>query len=109
MVEAAYGEGVADLFIAAVPPAIVALVAVALLREVPLGTRSGTQQLAEQERARQPADRVAAQSVGESAEEASVDAAGLPWEAVGPELEAAYQPAAGSPKRSRSAEETRSR
>jgi EmrB/QacA subfamily drug resistance transporter len=41
VVESAYGEGVADIFLAAAPLGLVALVAVLLLREVPLGTRSG--------------------------------------------------------------------
>ena len=45
VVESAYGDAIAELFLVAVPVALVALVAVALLREVPLGTRSGVQEL----------------------------------------------------------------
>lgn len=41
VIESAYGEGVADIFLVAVPLGLVALVAVLMLREVPLGTRSG--------------------------------------------------------------------
>lgn len=41
VVEHAYGVGVADVFMFAAPVAFIALVAVALLDEVPLGTRSG--------------------------------------------------------------------
>jgi EmrB/QacA subfamily drug resistance transporter len=44
VVEQAFGEAIADLFLIAVPLGVVALVAVLLLREVPLGTRSGVQQ-----------------------------------------------------------------
>jgi EmrB/QacA subfamily drug resistance transporter len=41
VIESSYGEAVAGLFLAAAPLGLVVLVAVALLREVPLGTRSG--------------------------------------------------------------------
>jgi MFS family permease len=44
VVEAAFGEAIADLFLIAVPLGVVTLVAVLLLREVPLGTRSGIEQ-----------------------------------------------------------------
>jgi hypothetical protein len=44
VVESAFGQGIADLFLIAVPLGLVALVAVLLLHEVPLGTRSGVQQ-----------------------------------------------------------------
>jgi len=44
VVEAAFGEAIADLFLIAVPLGLVTLVAVLLLREVPLGTRSGLEQ-----------------------------------------------------------------
>ncbi|MGV8979317.1 MAG: MFS transporter [Cellulomonas sp.] len=43
VVEASYGQAVADLFLVAVPIAVVALVAVLFLKEVPLGHRSGTE------------------------------------------------------------------
>ena len=49
VVEAAFGEAIADLFLLAVPLGVVALVAVLLLHEVPLGTRSGVEQRLEQE------------------------------------------------------------
>lgn len=49
VVESAYGEAVAHLFLLSVPLALVALVAVLFLREVPLGERSGVEmRLAEQ-------------------------------------------------------------
>ena len=70
VVESAYGEGVADIFLAAAPLGVIALVAVALLREVPLGTRSGID-IARQEAA------VGGSPVGVTA----ADAAGLDWEA----------------------------
>ncbi|WNB85363.1 MFS transporter [Cellulomonas sp. ATA003] len=44
VVERAFGEGIADLFLIAVPLGVVALVAVLFLHEVPLGTRSGLEQ-----------------------------------------------------------------
>ncbi|QTE29696.1 MFS transporter [Pengzhenrongella sicca] len=48
VVESAYGEAIADLFLIAVPLGLVALLAVVFLREVPLGTRSGLDQRREQ-------------------------------------------------------------
>lgn len=44
VVESAYGEAIADLFLIAAPLGLVALVAVLFLREVPLGERSGLEQ-----------------------------------------------------------------
>ncbi|WP_448058960.1 MFS transporter [Cellulomonas hominis] len=44
VVESSYGEAIADLFLIAAPLGLVALVAVILLKEVPLGTRSGVEQ-----------------------------------------------------------------
>jgi EmrB/QacA subfamily drug resistance transporter len=41
IVEHAYGAGIAEIFLAAAPLGLVAMAAVALMREVPLGTRSG--------------------------------------------------------------------
>ena len=49
VVEHAYAAGIADLFLASVPLAVVALVAIAFLREVPLGQKTGLQQRAEVE------------------------------------------------------------
>ncbi|HEY0188185.1 MAG TPA: MFS transporter [Cellulomonas sp.] len=49
IVESAYGEGIADLFLIAAPLGLVALVAVLFLKEVPLGQRSGVEQLLDQE------------------------------------------------------------
>lgn len=49
VVEGAYAGGVADLFLASVPLAVVALVAICFLREVPLGRETGVQQRAEVE------------------------------------------------------------
>jgi hypothetical protein len=45
VVEKAYANGIADIFLAAVPLAVVALVCVSLIKEVPLGHRSGIDQL----------------------------------------------------------------
>ncbi|QCB95158.1 MDR family MFS transporter [Cellulomonas shaoxiangyii] len=49
VVEHAFGVGVADVFLVAAPIALLSLVAVLLLREVPLGNRSGIQQRLEAE------------------------------------------------------------
>ena len=76
VVESAYGQGVADIFLATVPLGVIALVAVALLREVPLGTRSGID-IARQEAA------AGASPVGPAGVTAA-DAAGLDWEAGEP-------------------------
>jgi hypothetical protein len=45
IVESSYGHGIADLFLYAVPLGVVALIAVLFLQEVPLGRRSGVEQL----------------------------------------------------------------
>ena len=49
IVESAYGHGIADLFLIAVPLGVIALIAVLFLKEVPLGRRSGVEQLLDQE------------------------------------------------------------
>jgi EmrB/QacA subfamily drug resistance transporter len=49
IVESSYGEGIADLFLIAVPLGVIALIAVLFLKEVPLGRRSGVEQLLDQE------------------------------------------------------------
>ncbi len=49
VVEDAFGHAIADLFLIAVPLGVVTLLAVLLLREVPLGTRSGVEQRLAQE------------------------------------------------------------
>lgn len=54
VVESAYGTGVANLFLAAVPLAVVAVVVIALLPEKPLNTKTGIEQRAEAERATAP-------------------------------------------------------
>jgi MFS family permease len=41
IVEHAYGSGIAEIFLAAAPLGLVAMIAVALMHEAPLGTRSG--------------------------------------------------------------------
>jgi hypothetical protein len=54
VIEASYGEAIADLFLVAVPLGLVALLAVSFLKEVPLSRRTGLQQRAEAEVAAQP-------------------------------------------------------
>lgn len=48
VIESAYGEAIGDIFLAAVPLALVTLVAVSLLPNAQLGTRTGIEQLAEE-------------------------------------------------------------
>jgi EmrB/QacA subfamily drug resistance transporter len=55
IVESSYGEGIADLFLIAVPLGVIALIAVLFLKEVPLGRRSGVEQLLDQEQASEAA------------------------------------------------------
>ena len=47
VIEKAYANGIADIFLSAVPLALVALVCVCLMKEVPLGHKSGIDQLNE--------------------------------------------------------------
>ncbi|MGN8244819.1 MDR family MFS transporter [Cellulomonas soli] len=56
VVESAFGDGIAELFLLAVPVALVSLVAVCFLREVPLGTRSGAELRAQAEASQAPAE-----------------------------------------------------
>lgn len=49
VVESAYGEGIANLFLIAAPLGIITLIAVLFLKEVPLGKRSGVEQVLEAE------------------------------------------------------------
>jgi hypothetical protein len=55
IVEHAYGTGVAEIFLVAAPLGMVALIALAFMREVPLGAKSGIELARERE-----ADAVAA-------------------------------------------------
>ncbi|GAB2463680.1 hypothetical protein GCM10027063_01240 [Promicromonospora xylanilytica] len=47
VIEKSYANGIADIFLAAVPLAVVALICVSLIKEVPLDHRSGIDQLKE--------------------------------------------------------------
>jgi EmrB/QacA subfamily drug resistance transporter len=51
LVERSYGDGIAEIFLVAVPLALVALIAVSFLKEVPLGTKTGLQERLEREAA----------------------------------------------------------
>ncbi|WP_158369715.1 MFS transporter [Cellulosimicrobium cellulans] len=67
IIESSYGHGIADLFLIAVPLGVVALVAVLFLKEVPLGSRSGVEQLLDQE---QTAEAVVAEAGTPGAQQA---------------------------------------
>ncbi|WP_368499283.1 MDR family MFS transporter [Herbiconiux sp. A18JL235] len=51
LVESAYGEAVADVFLIAVPLAVISIVAISLLPNRALGTKTSVEQIAEQEAA----------------------------------------------------------
>lgn len=73
IVESSYGHGIADLFLVAVPLGVIALIAVLFLQEVPLGRRSGVEQLLDQEQTGEAAVAGAGtpgaqQAVGQAAE-----------------------------------------
>ena len=48
VIEAAYGEAIGDIFLAALPLALITVVAVCLLPNARLGTKTGVEQLAEE-------------------------------------------------------------
>ncbi len=49
VVEKAYGDGIADIFLVAAPLAVIATIAIIFMKEIPLGTRSGVEQLLEEQ------------------------------------------------------------
>ncbi|WP_240666243.1 MDR family MFS transporter [Oerskovia turbata] len=49
LVERSYGEGIAEIFLVAVPLAVIGLICVMFLKEVPLGTKSGLDERLERE------------------------------------------------------------
>ncbi len=51
LVESAYGEAVADVFLIAVPLAVISIIAIAFLPNRPLGTKTSVEQIAESEAA----------------------------------------------------------
>jgi EmrB/QacA subfamily drug resistance transporter len=80
IVESSYGHGIADLFLYAVPLGVVALIAVLFLKEVPLGRRSGVEQLLDAGPATEAAEAAEAgtpgaqQATGQQAEAERADA-----------------------------------
>ncbi|WP_396652342.1 DHA2 family efflux MFS transporter permease subunit [Microbacterium sp. 1.5R] len=65
IVESAYGHGIADAFIIAIPLAVIAVIAIAFIRNKPLSTKNAAEQLREQ--AEDSAIEVAQAEVGSSA------------------------------------------
>lgn len=63
VVEAAYGHGIGNIFLAAAPVAIIAIVAIAFLPNIPLGTLSNAQKLAAQQAAEAAVDAAGEQVV----------------------------------------------
>ena len=64
IVESAYGHGIADAFIIAIPLAVLAVIAIAFIRNKPLSTKNAAEQLREQ--AEESAIEVAEAEVGAS-------------------------------------------
>jgi EmrB/QacA subfamily drug resistance transporter len=73
LVESAYGEAVADVFLIAVPLAVISIIAIALLPNRALGTKTSAEQIAEQEKA-------ASIMVAVSGAEVAADTEGIPLE-----------------------------
>jgi hypothetical protein len=73
LVESAYGEAVADVFLIAVPLAVISIIAIALLPNRALGTKTSAEQIAEQEKA-------ASILVAVSGAEVAADTEGIPLE-----------------------------
>ena len=48
IVEGAYGHGIADAFIIAIPLAVIAIIAIAFIKNKPLSTKNAAEQLREQ-------------------------------------------------------------
>ncbi|WP_291050003.1 MDR family MFS transporter [Herbiconiux sp.] len=74
LVESAYGEAVADVFVIAVPLAIISIIAIAFLPNRPLGTKTSVEQIAEAEAATLVAVS-AAEIAGDTQSEEQIEAA----------------------------------
>jgi hypothetical protein len=64
LVESAYGQGIGEVFLIAAPLALVTLLCIIFLPKAELGTKTGIEQAAEQERAAAPLDVAAGEPVG---------------------------------------------
>ncbi|MGW5364342.1 MFS transporter [Actinopolymorpha pittospori] len=73
VVEAAYGDGIADIFLVATPIAVLALIAILFIKEIPLGTKSGIEQQLESERANATPPTAAEELATEAADLAGLD------------------------------------
>jgi EmrB/QacA subfamily drug resistance transporter len=81
LVESAYGEAVADVFLIAVPLAVISIIAISLLPNRALGTKTSVEQLAEREG-------VAAMAVAVSGAEVAGDTEGIALEIAADDAEA---------------------
>jgi EmrB/QacA subfamily drug resistance transporter len=66
VVEHGYGSGIGEIFLIGAPLGLIALVAIALIKEVPLGTVSGVEAARAEEAARADGDRRAEATAGEA-------------------------------------------
>ena len=82
VVESAYGHGIGDVFLAASPVALVAIVAIILIPNVPLSSKSASQQRAELQR-----ERTADLVVADAAALAATDTGTVAVPSAGPEGE----------------------
>lgn len=73
VVEAAYGDGIADIFLVATPIAVLAVIAILFIREIPLGTKSGIEQQLESERLDGPQPTAAEELATEAADLSGLD------------------------------------
>ncbi|WP_227748847.1 MDR family MFS transporter [Oerskovia douganii] len=79
LVERAYGDGIADIFLVAVPLAVIGLICVLFLKEVPLGTKSGLDERLERDLAAglpDLTDEIEQEHEGDHAEESVLAGAG---------------------------------
>lgn len=106
VVESAYGDGIADIFLVAAPAALVALLLLLFVKEVPLRTSSSMQQAAEGAEGKDAASGAPVAAAAGTAETAAVvTAAGhAPSRTPGPRTAAEPVPSAARPDGSAAAE-----
>lgn len=82
IIESAYGHGIGNIFLAAAPLALLAIIAIALLPNIPLGTQNNAQKLAAQRAAAEGAGREELIEATEVAGATALESTGL--ESAGP-------------------------
>ena len=77
IIESAYGHGIGNIFLAAAPLALLAIIAIALLPNIPLGTQNNAQKLAAQRAAAEGAGREEMIEAAEVAGATALESTGL--------------------------------